>query len=313
MRKQTFTIIVSLLILFLAACGDDKDKEEDAVGTEKETIEVTHELGTTEVEKNPEKVVVFDFGALDTLDAIGIDVTAIPRGSIPGYLSDYDTDDYENVGSLKEPDFDKIAEIDPDLILISGRQSDMYNELKKLGPTVYVGVDTADYMDSFKDNARMLGEIFEKEDEIDEKIGEIENSITSLKEKAEESDQNSLIVLANDDKISAYGSKSRFGIIHDVFGVEPVDDAIDASTHGMNVSFEYVTEMDPDILYVIDRTAAIGNESSVKEVIENKLIEKTKAFKNDNIFYLTADTWYLAGGGLISIENMINDIDESIE
>lgn len=314
MKKVITISLAVMLMLFLAACGntDDKDKE-DAEGSSNEEIEITHELGKTTVTKNPEKVVVFDYGALDTLDALDIDVAGLPRGVMPSYLDTYDSDEYEDVGSLKEPDFDKIAEIDPDLILISARQADLYDELSKLGPTIYVGVDNARYMDSFKENVNVIAEIFEKEDEATAKLDEIDNAIEELHAKAQDSGKNALIVLANDDKISAYGPSSRFGLIHDVFGVEPVDTDIEVSTHGKNVSFEYVTEMDPDILYVIDRTAAIGNESNVSELIENKLVEKTKAYKNDDIYYLHADNWYLSGGGLISVGNMISEIQESLE
>lgn len=310
MKKILLSSVIALFVLFLAACGDT-EKEDTKEASEEITI--THELGETTVEKNPEKVVVFDYGALDTLDALDIEVAAIPRGVVPSYLEKYDTDDYENVGSLKEPDFDKIAEIDPDLILISARQADLYDELSKLGPTIYVGVDTTDYMNSFEENVGKIAEIFGKEDEAEEKLATIHDDIDELQNKAEESGKNALIVLANDDKISAYGPNSRFGLVHDVFGVEAADSNIEASTHGMNVSFEYVLDMDPDILYVIDRTAAIGNESNVQELIENKLVEKTTAYKNDDIYYLHADNWYLSGGGLISVENMITEIEDSLE
>src|SRR5690625_806503 len=141
-------------------------------------------------------------------------------------------------------------------------------------------------MDSFKENLATIGEVFDKETEVEEELDEIEDAISELKEEAEASDKNSLIILANDDKISAYGPNSRFGLIHDVFGVPAVDDTIEASTHGMNVSFEYVTEQDPDLLYVIDRSAVVDGESSAKHVVENKLMEKTKTYKNDEIIYL---------------------------
>src|SRR5699024_9028549 len=196
------------------------------------------------------KVVVFDFGALDTLDALGVEVVGVAQaGVIPSYLEKYASEDYENIGSLKEPDFEKIAEIDPDLIIISGRQADLYDQLQELGDTVYLGVDTTRYMESFEENAKIIGEIFDKESEVETTLGEIETSITSIQKKAESNDQNALIVLANDDKISAYGPNSRFGIIHDVFGIPAVDEGIEVSTHGQNVSFEYVVEEDPDLLY----------------------------------------------------------------
>ncbi|GIO27180.1 siderophore ABC transporter substrate-binding protein [Ornithinibacillus bavariensis] len=321
MKKFTLFFSIAMLLLFLAACGNsDNENSTDNASSDKssseesKTISVKHELGTTDnVPVNPKKVVVFDFGTLDTLDKLGIEVTGLPQDNIPSYLEKYESDKYENVGSLKEPDFDKLAEIDPDLIIISGRQSQLYDQFTELAPTIYLGVDTTRYMDSFKENLDVIGKIFNKEDEIKTVLSTIEESIANLKEKAEASGKNSLIILANDDKISAYGPNSRFGIIHDVFGVTPVDPNIEASTHGNNVSFEYVLENDPDLLYVIDRGAVVGGESSAKQLVENKLMENTKAYKNDNIVYLNPDYWYLSGGGLESVQEMIDEIDASLK
>src|SRR5699024_8679643 len=168
--------------------------------SDKETITVKHELGETEVPKNPENVVVFDFGTLDTLDQLGIDVTGVPQATIPSYLEKYGSEDYENVGSLKEPDFEKIAEIDPDLIIISSRQADIYDQFAEIAPTVYLGIDTTRYMDSFKENATTIGEIFDKEEEVEEELAAIDENIEALQEKAEADGENALIILANDDK-----------------------------------------------------------------------------------------------------------------
>lgn len=318
MRKFLLGFLMSLLVIFLVACGSDDDAEktesDEKDSEEPQTVTVEHELGTTEVDKNPEKVVVFDMGSLDTLDKLGIEVTGVPQQSVPDYLSKYEGDEYENVGGLKEPDFEKIAEIDPDLIIISGRQGDMYDELQELGDTIFLGVDTDNYMESFENNVNTIGEIFDKETEAADALDAIEEKIDKAKETAEEADKNGLIILANDDKISAYGPSSRFGLIHDVVGVPAVDEGIEVSTHGQNVSFEYVVEQDPDLLYVIDRGAAIGEgESATKLIVENKLMKDTKAMKNEDIYYLDPEYWYLSGGGLISVEEMVNEIAESLE
>lgn len=313
MRHFTRTLIfLSLIIMVFTAC-QSSDQTEGQTENAMETITIQHGLGETEVPKSPEKVVVFDFGMLDTLDYLNIPVVGVPQVNIPNYLDKYTSDDYENIGSLKEPDFEKIANIDPDLIIISGRQSELYDELSKLGPVVYLDVDYTHYYESVKENVKIIGDIFEKETEIEQALEEIDELIAQIKEKVESFDKNSLIILANDDKISAYGENSRFGIIHDVFGIEPVDSDIEASTHGMNVSFEYVMEKDPDILYVVDRSAAMGEEPAAKNIVENELMKSTKAMQNDDIYYLDADVWYLSGGGIISMQKMIEEIEMSIQ
>jgi iron complex transport system substrate-binding protein len=316
-KKVVLFLVIAMLAIFAAACGTKESSSEETDKTSEspeESTELTikHELGETKVEKNPEKVVVFDFGALDTLDKLGVEVTGVPQANIPSYLSKYEDSKYENVGGLKEPDFEKISEIDPGLIIISGRQSDAYEELSEIAPTIYIGVDTSKYMESFKENTKTLGKIFGKEDKVEEELAKVEESINALNEKATAEGKNALIILANDGNISAYGAGSRFGIIHDVFGFKAVDENIEVSTHGQNVSFEYVVEKDPDYLFVIDRGAVVGGGSSAKEIVENSLVEKTKAFKNDNIVYLDPDYWYLSGGGLISVSEMVKEVEENM-
>lgn len=319
MKKFKLALIMSVFAILMAACGDNNSGEAEdnnnnnQENNNEETITVEHELGETEVEKNPEKVVVFDFGMLDTLDQLDLDVTGVPQKNIPSYLEKYEDDSYENIGALKEPDFEKIAEIDPDLIIISGRQSEVYDQLQDLGPTVFLGVDTERYMDSFTENVETIGEIFDKEDEVEQELADVDEHIDEVVEVAEASDKDGLIILANDDKISAYGPNSRFGLIHDVFGVPASDEDIEVSTHGKNVSFEYVVEQDPDLLYVVDRSAAIGEGASAEQVVENQLMENTKAMQNDDIVYLDPDYWYLSGGGLKSVNEMIDEVKASLE
>lgn len=321
MKKLSFIFAILFVTAVLAACGSDtKDNEQANEGNgndneqQEETLTIKHQLDETEVQKNPEKVVVFDFGALDTLDALGVEgVVGLPKMNVPNYLSKYEGDEYENVGSLKEPDFEKINSLKPDLILISGRQSDLYEDFKEIAPTIYVGLDTSKYMESFKENVNTLAEIFGKEDVAKTELEKIDEKIAALHEKASNDDGKSLVILANEGKMSAYGPSSRFGIIHDVFGFAPVDEGIEASTHGQNVSFEYVLEQNPDYLFVIDRGTAIGGESSSKQLVENELIQKTDAFKNDKIVYLDPENWYLSGGGLESVSAMADEVEVVLE
>lgn len=312
MYKKIIFVMLLIWIAFGTACSASNDRGSADADTENETITIEHELDTTEVMKNPETVVVFDFGILDSMDQLGLDVAGVPQDLIPSYLEQYASDEYANVGSLKEPDFDKIAEINPDLIIISARQANVYEQLAEIAPTIHLGVEPTRYMESFKENMATLGEIFDKEREVESELEAIDESISALKETAEANADESLVILANDDKISAYGPKSRFGLIHDVFGLPAVDKGVEASTHGMNVSFEYVMEQNPDILYVIDRTAAI-NEGSAAKIVENELVENTTAFKNDDIYYLDPDVWYLSGGGLISVQKMVDEIAASLD
>ncbi|WP_046174323.1 siderophore ABC transporter substrate-binding protein [Domibacillus indicus] len=321
MKKHLLFVIMALFAMIAAACGSSSTASEDSAAEPAESKEkpaevtVKHELGETTVPVNPEKVVVFDFGTLDTMAELGIEPVALPKENIPDYLSQFEDEKYENAGSLKEPDFEKINELAPDLIIISGRQMDLYDQFAEIAPTIYLGVDTANYMESFKKNATTVGQVFDKEAEVEEKLAAIDEKIAALNEKASSMEKNGLVILANEGKISAYGPASRFGIIHDVFGVKAVDENLEVSTHGQSISFEYLVEKDPDYLFVVDRGAVVAQgegESSVKQVVENDLVKGTKAVKNDNVIYLDPNVWYLSGGGLQSVLAQAEEIEKGI-
>lgn len=319
MKKLLLIAFTLMMAAFLAACGADEEATDsntasaDTKSAETEEITVTHELGETTFDKNPEKVVVFDFGILDSMEKLGIEAVAgVPQANIPSYLEKYaDAEKYENVGTLKEADFEAIHAMDPDLIIISGRQAAMYEEFTDIAPTIHLGVDTTKYMESFESNMNTLGEIFGKEDEVKEELAAIETQIEDVKASA--TDEKALIVLANEGKVSAYGAASRFGIIHDVFGVKQADEGIEASTHGQSISFEYILETNPDMMFVVDRNAAVGADASAKDSLENELVQKTTAYKEDKIIYLDPDYWYLSGGGLQSVSEMVKEIQSAFE
>ncbi|OMP68211.1 siderophore ABC transporter substrate-binding protein [Domibacillus epiphyticus] len=317
MKKYLLLIVMALFAMIAAACNSSTsggESKEPAESNEKPTeVTVKHELDETVVPVNPEKVVVFDFGTLDTMAELGVEPVGLPKENIPDYLSQFEDEKYANTGSLKEPDFEKINDLAPDLIVISGRQMDLYDQFAEIAPTVYLAVDESKYMESFKKNATIIGEIFGKEAEVEEKLTAIDEKVAALKEKASTMEGNGLVILANEGKISAYGPASRFGIIHDVFGVKPADENIEVSTHGQSVSFEYLVETDPDYLFVVDRGAiVVGGESSVKQVVENDLVKNTKAIKNDNVIYLDPNVWYLSGGGLQSVLAQADEIEKGI-
>ncbi|PKG23433.1 siderophore ABC transporter substrate-binding protein [Niallia nealsonii] len=315
MKKKLSIIFLTMILAILTACGKDAATSSEPKESAAEPTEVTikHELGEAKVKVNPKNVVVFDFGILDTLDKLGVEVTGVPQQNVPEYLSKYKDSKYKNVGGLKEPDFEAISELAPEVIFISGRQSDAYEELSKIAPTVYVAVDSNNYVESFKNNMNIVGDIFDKKQEVTEELAKIDESIAGINEKAKTLDGKSLVVLVNDGSLSAYGSKSRFGIIHDVFGLAAADENIKASTHGQSVSFEYVAEKNPQYLFVVDRGAVVGGNSSAEKVLDNKLVNGTDAAKNDHIIYLNPNYWYLSGGGLVSTAEMIKEVEAAIQ
>lgn len=321
MKKYIVGLSMVLLGIGLVGCGSTT-KESTSESTRKaatsspvkeESIEVKDSNGTVTVPKNPKKVVVFDNGSLDTLDALGAGdaIVGAATDNLPAYLKAYKK--VPSAGGIKEPDLEKINQMKPDLIIISGRQRDFLDQLKEIAPTMYLAVDPANTWQSIKQNVETLATIFDKEKSAKKQLAELETSINETKTKTEESKDKALTVLVNEGQLSAYGKESRFGIIYDTFGFATSDDAIKASTHGQSVSYEYVLDKNPDILFVVDRTKAIGGDDSNNHVADNELVAQTTAGKNKKVISLQPDVWYLSGGGLESVSLMLKDVNKAFE
>ncbi len=303
-------------LVALTACAQTPVGEGVTQGDsgEPKTITVTHEYGETPVKENPENVVVFDFGVLDALDYMGVEVTGLPlSGSLPTHLSKFESDEYANAGSLKEPDLEAVYEMNPDLIIISGRQADYYEELNEIAPTIYMAIDNENYLDSFQENMTLLGDIFNKEEVVEAGLKEVTEKVEALNKEVTELGVNALITLTNEGAVSAYGAASRFGIIHNAFGFVEADTNIEASTHGSKVSFEYIADLNPNYLFVVDRGAVTGGEVTAQGTLDNELINSTDAAKNGNIVYLDAAVWYTATGGFTSTLKMVEEVAAAIQ
>lgn len=340
----SFMFIILLSVVFVA-CGNQSSQKEKASKSDKEKAAQTVEIQSTyqvrgekkdgsdaktieekvEVPVNPKKVIVLDYGALDTVEALGAKdaVKGVPKGengaTLPKFLDTFKGDDVVNTGSVKEINFEKVAEIQPDLILFSGRTAgtEVQEELKKAAPDakrLYVGADDKHYLESVKENTMNLGKIFDKESKAKALNADLDQKVASAKEKAKQSDDKAMYLLVNEGELSTFGPGARFGsLIYDVLGVQPVDTHIKASGHGQPVSYEYITEKNPDIIYAMDRGQAIGGKVTAKKALSNDVIKDVNAIKRDKVVTVDPQLWYLASGGVRTTEKQVDEVMKGFE
>lgn len=278
------------------------------------SIPVKHARGETAVPANPTKTVVLDLAVLDTLHTLGVDVTGVPAAAkLPPQLEQYADKRYLKVGSMFEPNYEVIHAAAPQVIFVAGRSAPKYDELSRLAPTVDLTVDAKDLVGSVIRNAELLAAIYGKQAQAREKIDALRASIAALHGKAGAAGTG-LIVLTTGGKMSAYGPGSRFGVIHDAFGVKPATAGLSVSNHGQAISYEFIAQTDPDWLFVIDRDAAIGREGSpARSMLDNALIRPTKAWKNGRVVYLNNYNWYLLGSaGLDAMQQSVDEVARAL-
>lgn len=323
MNKKAAAIVGGILVLGLGVFGFTKlnsgsqnQQTQQEQSAEQTTVQITDANGEkAELKKNPKRVVVFDYGVADILKNLGVDaVVGLPKnGKMPEILSNYSDDKYTNVGSLKETDFEAVESLNPDLIIIGGRQAEDIDSFKEIAPTVNLAVDGQDYMNSFKTVVTDLGNLFDKQDEAKKAIDEIEAKIAKVNKTVTEKGLTASVVMANEGSISTFSAKSRYGLIYNGLGFTEADKNIDDSTHGQQVSFEYFLENKSDYVFVVDRGAVTGKGEAASKLFDNEVMNKTEVSKNGNIVYLNSVIWYTMTGGIESTNQMIDEIADAIK
>jgi len=271
-------------------------------------ITVTHAQGETVLPGVPENIIVFDLAAIDVLDALGIEIDGVPDATFPDYLSQYA--DLPKFGSLFDPDYEAIAAAAPDLIIVAGRSSTAYPQLSEIAPTIDVSNDWLDFRGTIENNTRLLAGIFGLEDEAESLIANLETEVAETRAAAADAGTG-LIVMTSGGAVTAFGPGSRFGWIHEVAGVTPVLDDVEAATHGDAISFEFLLETNPDWLFVIDRDSGVTGENLAAATLDNELMAQTTAWQNDQVVYVEPVRAYIVNGGIQAITYMVDQIGDA--
>ncbi|MGA4508123.1 siderophore ABC transporter substrate-binding protein [Propionibacteriaceae bacterium G1746] len=296
----------------LAACGASAE----AGSSNGPKVSVTHAQGTTEVAQNPQKIVVLDFGALDTLNSLGLAdrVVGIPKGGVvPESLAAFKDDKYADVGTLQEPNIEAINKLKPDLVIAGFRSAAKYPELAKHFTTIDITYTTdKPFYDGVSGAATIIGKAVGKDAEVATKLAEIKKALADAKAKAP-TGAKGMILMTTAGKATLHGADSRYGMIHRDLGIAQAITDVKAASHGDAVSFEAVQKADPDLLFVIDRDAAVGQEGkAAKEVLDNELVATTKAWKNNKVTYLDGQRWYITIHGLDNALAMVAEAAASL-
>lgn len=298
------------------AQGGQAEKDEHAplkahdIQGEKVTVKTAR--GDTVVPKNPQNVAVYDLGALDTLTALGVPVGATIDKSMLPYLQGA-FDKAQHVGTLFEPNYEALGAFKPQLIIIGSRTSKAAQQLNEIAPTIDVTADTKNLRTSAEERIDAYAQIFGKQAEADKLKADINQAFDAARTAAQGKGKG-LVIIVSGGKLSAQSPTSRLGgWLHQDIGLPPVDANMKEGSHGMPISFEYIKEKNPDWLFVLDRSAAIGEEGkAAKDVLDNPLVAESTAWKKGQVVYLDSSA-YLAAGGAKQLQTVVNQAAEAFK
>ncbi|MBM7608525.1 iron complex transport system substrate-binding protein [Lysinibacillus composti] len=311
------TLLTLMLVIFLAACGGKEEststtENKETSNTESTSYTVEHAMGSTTIEKTPEKVVILTNEGTEALLALGVK----PVGAVQSWTGDpwYDhiaseMEGVEVVGLESEVNLEAIAALQPDLIIGNKmRQEDIYEQLSAIAPTVFA----EDLRGDWKINFELYAKAVNKTEEGKEVLATYENRVADLKEQLGDQLTKKVSMvrfMAGDVRI--YQKDSFSGVILEELGFarpesQDVDEfAIKGATK------EQIPLMDGDILFYFtyetgDNEATKLEEEWLKDPIFNNLevAKKGEVHKVDDVIWNTA-------GGVKAANLMLDDIENT--
>ncbi|MFJ8630623.1 ABC transporter substrate-binding protein [Streptomyces sp. NPDC093568] len=302
----------------LAACGsEDSAKESDtakAAGAGSafpRTLKTV--MGDVKIPAQPKRVVVLDTGELDDVTLLGVDpVGAVAphfktEGGFPAYLKG-ELKNTADVGPLLEPNLEKIASLEPDLILSSKvRHEKVYDKLSAIAPTVFTETTGGVWKENLKVHAEALG--LEKEAAAD--LKEYETRAAALGAAIKKKDGGTMptasVVRFIAGPTRLYQSNSYSGVVLNDIGLLRPKSQIsnDPEVTMKDVSPEQIDGADADLIFV---TAADAEDKTQKaQVVANPVWKDLPAVKDGKVFEVPDETW-MSGIGVQAAEQMLKDV-----
>lgn len=330
--KKIFTFMMTLAVAFcISACGSTTAND-NVVNNEYKTETITiqarnanNEMVDMEVPYNPQRIAILDMAALDIVDALGVGDRVVGSAKVTiEYLTDYNPDDSNgaimNLGTVKTADLEKVAASEPDIIFIGGRLASVYADLEAIAPVVYLAVDyEKGIVESTKANAQTIASIFGKEAEVDAMFTHFQPRIDTLNTLLNGKDV--LLGMYNSNALGLMDTESQLNIIAKELGANNLGETVgevEKATHGEEASWETIITLDPEYMFILDRSTATGASDEgvmgAREVIENDLIKELDVYKDGKIVYFIehANVWYTATGGIQALDTMLADLEGAL-
>jgi iron complex transport system substrate-binding protein len=316
--KSLLAIFSVLTILFLAACGNNNEQDDQAAekenegnNTEDTSYTVEHAMGTTTLEKNPEKVVILTNEGTEALLSMGV----TPVGAVQSWTGDPwyehiadDMKDVQVVGTESEVNVEAIAALQPDLIIGNKmRQEKIYDQLNDIAPTVFAETLRGDWKENFELYAKALNKEEEGKKVLSDYDSRIEEIKTSLGDKV---NQEVSIVRFMAGDVRIYHKDTFSGVILDQIGfARPESQDVDDFAE-KNATKERIPAMDGDILFYFTYETGDGEASQLeKEWIEDPLFKNLKVAQEGNVYKVNDTIWNTAGG-VIAANLLLDDIEK---
>jgi iron complex transport system substrate-binding protein len=324
-----FRIILCLLLCVFAAlplwgCGDARGLS-DAAGQTRTVLDIDER--PIEVPASPERVVTLSEPTLDGALALGVVPVGTTAGrgqqGVPLYLSDLGAG-IPVVGNVANPNYEEIAKVRPDLILVDGtsinNNAEVIAILEEIAPVVICGYAGGDWRVNFSIVAEALG-----------RTAEAEQVVASYERHAAEvaaqlagpygASTFSIVRWQGTSASMILNELPPGRVLADLGLARPANQDRDGRGHSEPVSLENLGEIDADYMFFgtlggssVDNPQAggaadlEGARMALEEAVQTPGFAQLAAYRDSHIILVDGSLWTSTGGPLL-----MNRIIDAVE
>ena len=303
-------IISGLLLYYLPDMTSGHNAESNNTSQTFKEKTIVHDFGTTELKKVPKRIVILDNLYGEILNPLDITPVGATTGQADSqefstlFKKQYKDAKVVSVGWQGNPDLDKIAELKPDLILMTGEQEDLYEELSETAPTVGYQINTDENWD-YHETSLKVAEIFDKRDEMKKDLDRVDarEAVFAENVKAKFGNQKLMYLRVTDNDIRYY-AYGHFGYLYDTYHFNRAE-TFNPDDMLQVIDPDKLKDINPDLLIV---------QADSQELLDNKLKNSPvwtslKAVQNNKVIYADYST-YMLGFGIVSQEAIMKQISD---
>ncbi|MFD8541775.1 ABC transporter substrate-binding protein [Streptomyces rubrogriseus] len=308
------TAVVATGALLLTGCGDDGG--DSAGGNAAGTRQVTDATGRqVDVPAEPKKVVTLSEPTLDAALALGIEPVGATAGrgqkGVSAYLADK-AGKAQVVATVAEADMEKLAALQPDLILLDETTAVKGEaaKLESIAPTVVTAKLNEDWKKAFTATADALN----RKAEADEFLTGFDADVAATKAKLGDNAGAVVSVIRWQNKApSAVGrGVGHVGATLTALGLErPKDQQGVGTGHSEPVSLEELSTIDGDWLFFGTLGEKADGEKAYAEARKVPNFSRLKAEQEGHVVVVQGSAWNSAGGPLAA-RIVLDDVTKAL-
>ena len=281
LKKLMVVATTMITMVTFVACGNSNDKTKGTVEN-KFSITITDSTGETiTLDKKPERIVSMAPSTTEIVAALGGEDRLVGRTKYCNYPESVNV--LPEIGGTKDPNVEKIIELQPDLVVGSTHVAqEVIEKLREVGiPTVFV--NEQENFEGTYSAIEKVGQLIGEEDNAKKIVDGMKKKVEETAKKVQE--------VSSDDKLKVYycigygdydstaGGDTFIGeIINLSGGVNIAQDV-----QGWSYSKEKIVENEPDIIIVPSHSNMIEGLKTAD------FYKDLKAIKEDMVFEIDGD------------------------